>query len=465
MRRTLGRSLRLRLTVLTSGLLCVALVIGALALTSVLSASRISALDGIVAVRATTIASLAADDRVPPTLPVSEPGEISQLLDAEGRVVATSANASRTLPVVPPDVLAELRAEAQADGSRGAPLMRTTSLSAYDGQARLALVPTTYRGDPVTVVTTMPLGEIQALLRALSLALVVVVPVLTALVAWAVWLALGRALHPVEELRRAAAQVSRSGGTGALPVPARGDELAALASTLNEMLDRIEVGAARQRAFVADAAHELRSPITALRTSIEVAREHPDAYSGGELEAELEGEVLRMQALVDDLLLLAKVGSTPVRRTDTDLAQVATEAATLARATAAPRGGRPAVAVEVKGGGRAQADPAAIGRVVRNLVDNALRHASSRVCVVVSDASVVVDDDGAGIPPLDRDRVFERFVRLGDAREREAGGSGLGLAIAREIAREHGGDVTLEEAPAGGLRAVLTLRQAEPRSR
>ena len=216
-------------------------------------------------------------------------------------------------------------------------------------------------------------------------------------------------------------------------MPARDDELGALARTLNSMLDRLEAGAARQRAFVADAAHELRSPLAALRTSIEVARAHPQSYGTDELAADLEGEVLRMQALVDDLLLLARVGSTPLgARATLDLGAVARD---VVRPTE-PRHRRP-------GTGTRRGDAAAVGRVLRNLVDNAVRHAGSRVVVVVADGSVRVDDDGAGLAPADRERVFERFVRLDEARERDEGGSGLGLAIAREIAREQGGDVVL----------------------
>ncbi|MCL3862456.1 HAMP domain-containing sensor histidine kinase [Actinotalea sp. K2] len=441
-----GRSLRLRLTLLTSGLLCLALVAGAVALTTVLSRSRVAALDEIVRDRVTTVAALVTEDRVPPALPVAEPGEVVQVIDPSGRVVSSSLSASRTLPVLPPEVVAELRPQ-PADGV----VVTTTDLSAYDRTARVAVLPVAVRGEEVTVVATVPLGEVQSLLAALRVSLVMVVPVLTALLAGAIWVVLGRALHPVEQLRRAAAQVARTGGPGSLPVHRADDELGALARTLNEMLDRLEVGAARQRTFVADAAHELRSPLASLRAGIEVARSHPDAYSSAELATELESEVLRMQALVDDLLLLARVGSRPTVRTVLDLADVAHDAA------GAARPGNGSVRVEIRGVGRACGDGPAVGRVLRNLLDNAVRHARSRVVVTVGEGWVTVEDDGAGVAQADRERVFERFVRLDDAREREAGGSGLGLAIAREIAREHGGDVRLDTSADGGLRATLRL--------
>lgn len=429
-----GASLRLRLTLLASGAVCVALVVGAILLTVVLRDTRVDALDQVVRDRAVTVAALAADDRLPETLPVEEPGEIVQLIDAGGAVLATSPNASRTLPVLSPDVLAVLGAT-------------STQQTAYDDAARVAVRATTFRDEPVTVVATVPLTEVQGVLDALRLALVVVVPLLTLALGVGVWLILGRALRPVEELRRGAARVASSGGPGSLPVPARDDELGALARTLNSMLDRLESGAARQRAFVADAAHELRSPLASLRTTIEVARAHPGSYDTDELTRDLEVEVLRMQALVDDLLLLARMGSSPLAHDELDLAAVARDVVRT--------GG--AVAVTVDGSGRARGDATAVGRVLRNLVDNAVRHAVDRVQVVVADGTVRVEDDGAGVAPADRERVFERFVRLDEARERDAGGSGLGLAIAREIAREQGGDVVLGDSALGGLRAELRL--------
>ncbi|WP_149202204.1 ATP-binding protein [Actinotalea subterranea] len=443
-------SLRARLTVLTAGLLCLTLVAGAVALTTVLTRSRVAAIDEIVLERAATVAALAADDRLPDALPVAEAGEIVQVLDADGLVVSSSLTASRTLPVLPS---AEVSALLDGGAGPSGPPAPTTRRTAYDDQARVAVRAATHDGDPVTVVASVPLGEVQGLLAALRVSLVLVVPALTALLALAIWTVLGRALTPVEQLRRAAAQVARTGGPGSLPVPRADDELGALARTLNEMLDRLETSAARQRTFVADAAHELRSPLAALRTSVEVARSHPDAYGTGELAAELAAEVLRMQALVDDLLLLARVGAAPLHDADLDLGRVARDAVEASHAAA----GRDDVTVAVDGSGRARGDEAAVARVVRNLVDNAARHAASRVLVEVADGCVVVQDDGHGIAAADRERVFERFVRLDEAREREAGGSGLGLAIAREVAREHGGDVVLGASSLGGLSATVRL--------
>ncbi|MCG7287889.1 HAMP domain-containing histidine kinase [Cellulomonas sp. ACRRI] len=447
-------SLRARLTVLTAGLLCVALVVGAVVLSTVLSRGRVAALDAVVRARAETVAALVASDQVPDALPVSEPGEIVQVLDGDGRVVATSPTASRTLPVLGGDALADLRARAVRESG----VVGGTDASAYDAAARVAVVAPAGAPGGTVVVATVPVAEVEGLVRALRLALAGVVPVLTALFAGAVWVALGRALRPVERLRAAAAQVARAGGPGSLPDPGTDDEVGALARTLNEMLDRLEDAAGRQRAFVADAAHELRTPLAALRAQLEVAAAHPAAYEAGELVDGLGEQVRRMQALVDDLLLLARLGSRPVPDAAVDLGDVAREAVALAVAGAGPAAGG-GVAVEVAGVGRARGDAAALGRVVRNLVENALGHAARSVRVEVADGLVAVVDDGPGIPAADRERAFARFVRLDAARARPGGGSGLGLAIAREVAREHGGDVVLGERADGapGLRAELRL--------
>ena len=447
------RALRTRLTLVSTGALVVALVVGALTLTAVLSGTRVDALDRVVSGRVDQIGALVAEGRLPDALPVAQPGEIAQVLDRDGLVVATSPNASRTLPLLPSDEVARLVHQA-GTGT----LVATSELGSYDREVRVAVRAAVYQGTPVVVAASVPMAEVVSLLTALRVALVGVVPLLTALFGLVVWLALGRALAPMEQLRAAAAQVARAGGPGELPVPSRDDELAALARTLNEMLDRLEAASVRQRAFVADAAHELRSPLAGMRAVVEVAAAHPAAFAAGELVEELTPQVLRMGQLVDDLLVLARVGSGLRHPVVLDLAAVAAEVVDELAALGA-------VQVRVDGAGTGYGDRPAIGRVLRNLLENAERHARSAVTVLVRDGGFDVVDDGAGIPAADRDRVFERFVRLDDARQRDSGGSGLGLAIARELAREAGGDVTLGDAPAGGLRASVRLPVAGPAGR
>lgn len=446
----------------TVGALAVALTLGATLLVQLVTAQRIQALDDSVLSRVLTVHDLLITDRIPESLGVAAP-EVVQILDADGEVLATSGNASATLPVVGGDVLAQTRQAASE------PIVRTVD-SPYAGQARVAMlaVPAAdlppqwlaAAADGVVIAAGIPLADVTQTQRTLTLLLMLLFPVLALGLALVVWLVLGRALRPVEDLRAAADDVAASGGPGSLPVPRTG-ELAALARTLNAMLDRLDVSAQRQRAFVADAAHELRSPLASLSAALEVAQRHPDSYPQPELLADLEADVARLQVLVEDLLVLAKVGSRPLRVRVLDLRAV-TDGVVGALTPA-----RDGVQVSVSGMGQADGDPDAVSRVLRNLLANAVRHARSTVRIAVENGMVRVEDDGAGIDPAQRERVFERFVRLDEARERDAGGTGLGLAIARELAREQGGDVTLGDATPGtttpgtadssGLRAVLTL--------
>ncbi len=219
----------------------------------------------------------------------------------------------------------------------------------------------------------------------------------------------------------------------------------------------------QQRRFTADAAHELRSPVASIRQHAEVAVAHPEQIGAPELAATVVDESIRLQALVDDLLLLAQLDEgIPGTRVEVDVDDLLLDAAKRLRANAS-------VTVETRGVGPARVlgDAARLDRLVRNLCDNAGRHARSSVALGVAArddwVTFTVDDDGPGIPFADRDRAFDRFVRFDEARDRSSGGTGLGLAIVREIARAHGGDAELGEAPLGGLRASVRL-PAAPRA-
>jgi signal transduction histidine kinase len=218
------------------------------------------------------------------------------------------------------------------------------------------------------------------------------------------------------------------------------------------MLERLSLASSRQRAFVADAAHELRSPLTSLRTQIEVAQ-----ATGTSDTSDLLTEVIRMSRLVDDLLLLARLDeAAPQHRELTDLTGLVRQVA------ARYAGGRVPVDVVAAECEPVCADPRGLTRVLANLLDNAVRYASTEVVVTVATAGtsavlLTVTDDGAGIPAADRDRVFERFARLADARDRDSGGTGLGLSIVRELVTQQGGTVTLTDAAPSGLRVRLLL--------
>ncbi|WP_412778603.1 sensor histidine kinase [Nocardioides sp. Root79] len=268
---------------------------------------------------------------------------------------------------------------------------------------------------------------------------------------------MGRALRPVERIRAEVERISGSSLDRRVPEPAATDEVGRLARTMNAMLARLQDSRHRQEQFVADASHELRSPLASLRQAAEVAQAHPAAMPPGELTGTVLEETVRMQALVDQLLVLTRAGEGRARapRMEVDLDDLA-----LAEVR---RIARPGLAVDGSGiaAGRVLGDPVALGQVVRNLVDNAARHARDRVAVSLSAAAgqvvLAVDDDGPGVPPGERQRVFERFVRLDEARARDAGGSGLGLAIVREVVTGHGGTVEVTDSVLGGARFVVRL--------
>jgi signal transduction histidine kinase len=266
----------------------------------------------------------------------------------------------------------------------------------------------------------------------------------------------------VESLRRGAEEITGGGRTGRLPVPESGDEIHRLAVTLNGMLGRLDAARARQRAFVADAAHELRSPLTTMRTELEVAQRLADSTDWPALADDLLLDVQRLSRLVDDLLLLARSDDANTRPA------AAAEPVDLADLLAEVAARHPTVQVTLPPEPlHVIGDRDALGRAVGNLLDNAVRHAATavRLTAVPEESAQLISvvDDGPGIPAADRERVFGRFTRLDDGRARDAGGSGLGLAIVRELVRRHHGTVTLHDA-GPGLRAEIRLPAAAPGS-
>jgi signal transduction histidine kinase len=287
--------------------------------------------------------------------------------------------------------------------------------------------------------------------------LLVGVPVLLLVVGATTWWVVTRALAPVERIRQEVDEIGEERLDRRVPVPQAHDEIHRLATTMNAMLERLEVSRLRQRRFVSDSSHELRSPLASLRQSAEVSQAHPGALPEGELAEIVQAESLRMQRLVDQMLLLTRAdeGHAADVRREVDVDDLArTEAARIRRE------GLNVDTSHVEAG-RVLGDELALGQVVRNLLDNAARHAASRVVVGVAQNGdrvlLTVEDDGAGVPPDQRERVFERFVRLDEARARDDGGSGLGLAIVRELARAHDGEARAAESRMGGARFSVDL--------
>lgn len=324
-------------------------------------------------------------------------------------------------------------------------------------------------GGDATLVYGVSLEQTDAATWTAVLLLAVGVPVLVLLMGLVTWFVTGRSLRPVERMRTEVEAIRAARPEARVAVPDSGDEVARLADTMNSMLDRLDRAAAGQRRFVSDASHELRSPIATLRQHAEVAAAHPERADVAEMAEVVRAEALRLQDLVTALLELSRLdegGSG--RRQPVDLDDLALAAVARARAggAAAARGQGSALGpVRIDGSGigaaRVTGDERVLGGVVQNLVDNAVRHARTRVVVAVTAehdrAVLTVDDDGAGVPVEERDRVFERFVRLDEARSRDAGGAGLGLAIVRDAVWAHGGEVVVTDAPLGGARFVVRL--------
>lgn len=304
----------------------------------------------------------------------------------------------------------------------------------------------------VTVFVGTSLRDVDAADDTTAAALAVGGPLLLATVAFVTWRVTGRALGPVEAIRAEVAEISDRDLHRRVPVPPTRDEVARLAQTMNTTLDRLESAGNRQRQFIADASHELRSPITVLRTQLEVALAVRDPELWPELISGALQDIERLQQLSSDLLLLARIDAAqPMASVRLDLGSVVRDA------VEARLGDRVPVRTELEDGVLVEGSALWLARVVTNLLDNAQRFAGRRVDLVlrttggpsVRTAVLEVADDGPGIPPGDRERVFERFTRLDDARSRDHGGAGLGLAIARDLTAHHGGTLTAEDSRGG----------------
>ncbi|WP_067462396.1 sensor histidine kinase [Actinomadura macra] len=322
----------------------------------------------------------------------------------------------------------------------------TATVEGHSAGYRFAAVKvTTPGGETVTVYAGADLAAARDAVGTVTRVMLAGLPLLLAVVAGVTWLVTRRALRPVAAVRAELAEITVSGDLARrVPVPGSRDEVAGLATTTNETLAALEASVARQRGFVADASHELRSPIASLRTQLEVAAAHPELLD----VAGLVDDVVRLQQLAADLLLLARIdaGDRPPARP--------VALAPLLRDDLEHRSPRVPVEASFEDDPQVMGVPARLARAMGNLLDNAVRHADHAVRLSLREeggtAVVGVSDDGPGVPAADRERIFERFVRLDDARSRDEGGAGLGLAIARDLVRAHGGDVTVGEAPGGG---------------
>ncbi|MEU8667679.1 ATP-binding protein [Streptomyces anulatus] len=474
------RSVRARAAIGATLVVAVALVAAGLAVLLVLRANLIDQADLQAEVAAREVAGQLATGTPYDDLELDdEEDHPVQVTDEEGRVVVvskdlravTGTGTSGVTPVPsasppPGDGDDDDDGADDDDGSRpGRGEVSSDDPDFSDGTATVdgttadyrfaAVEATTPDGVTLTVYAGAPLAAEQEAVNTVRGAMLTGLPLLLVVVAGVTWLVTRRALRPVEGIRREMAAITASEDLARrVPEPGSRDEIAALARTTNETLTVLEASVERQRRFVADASHELRSPIASLRTQLEVAEAHPELL-------DLPGAVadtVRLQVLAADLLLLARLdaGEKPGSAT--------VELGALVREEVSQRtGDRIAVSVEVPQGGAFEVNGSRgqLSRVIGNLLDNAQRHAEGSVAVSVAadgrGVRVEVRDDGAGVPEDERERIFERFVRLDDARSRDDGGAGLGLAIARDVASRHGGTLTVDRAAEGGAAFRLWL--------
>lgn len=443
-------SIRLRATAVSIAVVGVTLLIGALGLLQVLRSSLLADIDRSAGQRADELGSLVATGSLPSSLPgVGEDTTIAQVVAADGTVLSASRNLQGK-PAL--DFLVALGRRERLGTASGRPV---GDLDHY----RVAVRP----AGPDVVYVALSTDPANATLRRVAIALAAGGPFLVLLVSVLAWQVVGRALRPVELIRAEVADITAQALERRVPVPGAGDEVGRLASTMNDMLDRLEDARRRDRQFLSDVSHELRSPLAALRTTTEVGLAHPDRADWPALASAIHAEAFRMQHLIDDLLAVARqdeTGGLTVPRQWVDLDEIVLEHVHELR-TRLATGTR--VDLSSVSGGRVVGDEMALRRVVRNLVDNAVRHARSTVTVALAEVRdpprirLSVEDDGPGIPDGERERVFERFHRLDDARSRDMGGSGLGLAIVREVVAAHGGAVWADAGRSGGARLVVEL--------
>lgn len=439
-------TIRVRTTGVAVVAVGVTLVAASIAMVVLLEGSVRGNVETSAVARAETVADRLEAGEDPSSLTaLDEDEEFVQILDRDD-VVAASANVSSTDPLV---VL-----EPGQD--------RTLGEVPFEDGAFLAVADrASGTSGPLTVVVGRSLEVVQETRGAVVGLLAIGVPLLLLVVGIVTWHVVGRALAPVDAIRAEVEAISSRELHRRVPQPTGKDEIARLASTMNGMLTRLEKARLRERRFVSDASHELRSPVAAIRQHAEVAQSHPDGTTTQELAEVVLEEDARLQRIVEDLLLLTRVdeGTLPLETAPVDVDDLMFDDAKRLRASTELRIDGSGVSA-----GRVVGDRQHLERLIRNLTDNAARHAVRQVRLALreDDGHVVleVDDDGPGVPEEMREAVFERFTRLDDARDRQQGGTGLGLAIVSEIARAHGGSVSVTDAPLGGARFTVTLPSA-----
>ena len=437
-------SLRRRVLLASGVVVVVALAVGVLGFTLALSRILTNAATSAAKVQAEQIASVISAGEYTATSAVHDlptQGSLIQVIDGAGVVVAASdSSATSPLTTQRPATGQMIAYDSSTVGDEVDPYVVVVR-GVSDPSGRL-----------YTLVVAAPQNTESRTIQVATSLLAAAACVLAVVLLLLIHRILGSALAPVARIRRQVAAISTAGSRERVTVPPTGDEIEDLATTMNEMLDRLARADATTRRFISDASHELRSPLATIRTTLETSEHTPEPEN-----ALLQSETLRLQYLVDDLLTLAKADDhgLVLRHDEVDVDDlVAAEAERLQALSAGP-------IQSVISAARVRGDADRIAQILRNLTDNALRHTTGGIRLIVApgpDHVVInVDNEGEPIPAGQREAIFERFTRLDVSRTRDGGGSGLGLAIARTLATAHGGTITAEQAPDGWCRFTLAL--------
>ena len=450
-------SVRLRVTAAATVLVCLTLLAAAIVASRVLARSVEADGDAILVDQVDEVELLIRDGRLAEQIEAigEETGQL-QVVDASGAVIAASVGLAATvrLDVVERPPMGRQASETiDAAEVGGTPGVDLRVVARTVGSAR----------GPLTIYGVTSLAKAQQAQDHLTEVLLVGLPALALLAALLIWWVVGRALAPVDHMRAVVDRIEATDLSDRVDAPGRRDEIGRLGATLNRMLDRLDDAARRQRLFAAAASHELRSPLSAIRTELEVGLAYPDRTDWTEVAGETLAEVERLERLASDLLQVTRLQALPAGSTDGRC-----ELGRVVRGELERRRRHGSIAfdgdvddVTVAG------DPEAVVHLVRNLLDNAQRHARSAVTVSVRATSgdrveLLVANDGAPIDAADRQRIFDPFTRLDDARVADATGAGLGLSIARGLAAHMGGSLDAVDPPAGhgaAFRALFVLRR------
>jgi len=448
--------IRAQTTLVASVVVGVVLAIGVGIFVFLMTHALRSSIESAAETRAEDVALLAASSSLPSSLPGRGDSLLVQVI-VDDRVIAASPELGAHTPLLKLSLspgrtlskqlasLPDLEKHPGLDVDPGTPfLVVGRGVTTPHGQG--------------TIVVASPLSPLEDTIDTLLPLLVASAVLALVLVAVVTWFLTGMALRPVSAIQAQAEMISSSTPSERLPVPRAHDEIRDLAETMNRMLQRIDTSVTAQKRFISDASHELKSPVAAIRTMLEVAHAKPSAVDMSTLLDDVAAENERLELLVADLLLLATTdeGGLRLNSSDFDLARtVAEEISSMTPRTST------SIDLVLGCAPQAHADEIRIRQLLRNLLDNATRHARKRVWVNLActngEAKIVIADDGPGISPDARERVFERFVRIDEGRGRAGGGTGLGLPVSRAIASAHGGAIEVVDSAHGGAAFEVTL--------